>query len=157
MLPRVVLSTGFAHLTRPMRYFVAYGRFVTRLLQESFFNKKLYNSYLFRLNAHSEYLSFLLKSGIVGLAVYLATLVFGFKISLRKKDLLFFTFMLLVATVSLSENLLDVDKGILFYAFFFTFFIFSNEDTGKNKVRSVKAEVISDKIGGQLRLEALEF
>ena len=37
MLPRVVLSTGFAHLTRPMRYFVAYGRFVTRLLQESFF------------------------------------------------------------------------------------------------------------------------
>ncbi len=127
------------------------------LLQQSFFNKKLYNSYLFRLNAHSQYLSFLLKSGIIGLAVYLATLVFGFSISIKKKDLLFFTFMLLVAAVSLSENLLDVDKGIFFYAFFFTFFIFSNEDTGSNKVRSVKAEGISDKIEGDLRLEALEY
>jgi hypothetical protein len=31
--------------------------------------------------------------------------------------------MLLIAVVSLSENLLDVDKGIIFYAFFFTFFV----------------------------------
>jgi O-antigen ligase len=32
------------------------------LLQENFFNKKLYNSYLNRLNSHSQYLSILLKS-----------------------------------------------------------------------------------------------
>ena len=127
------------------------------LLQESFFNKKLYNSYLFRLNAHSQYLSFLLKSGIVGLAIYLATLVFGFKISLGKKDLVFFTFMLLIAIVSLSENLLDVDKGIFFYSFFFTFFLFSNEDTRSSRVRSRKAEGISNAIKEDLRLEALEF
>lgn len=127
------------------------------LLQESFFNKKLYNSYLFRLNAHSQYLSFLLKSGIIGLAIYLATLVFGFNISLKKKDLLFFTFMLLIAIVSLSENLLDVDKGIFFYSFFFTFFIFSNEDTGNNIVGSLKSEVKSDKIEEDLQLETLEF
>ncbi len=127
------------------------------ILQESFFNKKLYNSYLHGLNSHSEYLSFLLKSGIIGLAIYLATLVFGFNISLKKKDLLFFTFMLLIAVVSLSENLLDVDKGIFFYAFFFSFFIFSHEDMGSNIVRSLKSEVISDKIEEDLRLEALEF
>ncbi len=127
------------------------------LLQESFFNKKLYNSYLNRLNAHSEYLSFLIKSGIIGLAIYLAALAFGFNVSVKKKDLLFFTFMLLIAVVSLSENLLDVDKGIFFYAFFFTFFIFLNEEAGRNKVRSRKPEVISDKIVGDLRLEALEF
>jgi hypothetical protein len=35
--------------------------------------------------------------------------------------------MLLVAIVSFSENLLDVDKGIFFYAFFFSFFVFSSE------------------------------
>jgi O-antigen ligase len=33
----------------------------------------------------------------------------------------------LMALVSLSENLLDVDKGIIFYAFFFSFFIFSGD------------------------------
>jgi O-antigen ligase len=97
------------------------------LLHEKFYEKKLYASYLNNLNAHNEYLSFLIRSGIWGLLVYLATLGYGFYVSLRKKDLLFFTFMLLVAVVSVSENLLDVDKGIIFYAFFFSFFIFSNK------------------------------
>jgi O-antigen ligase len=98
------------------------------LLHESFFSKKYYNSFLNNLNAHNEYLSMLLKSGIIGLLIYLATLWFGFKQALQRKDLLFFTFMLLIAVVSLSENLLDVDKGIIFYAFFFSFFIFSGDD-----------------------------
>lgn len=92
------------------------------LLQDGFYNHKLYNSYLNKLNTHSEYLSFLLKSGIIGLLIYLGTLAFGFRAALRDKDVLFLTFMLLIAVVSLSENLLDVDKGIIFYAFFFTFF-----------------------------------
>ena len=97
------------------------------LLQDAFFSHKLYNSYLNRLNSHNEYLSFMLKSGIVGLLAYLATMAFGFTIAFRKKDLLFFSFMLLVAVVSFSENLLDVDKGIFYYAFFFSFFVFGNE------------------------------
>jgi O-antigen ligase len=108
------------------------------LLQESFYNKKLYDSYLNGLNTHSEYLSITLKSGIIGLFIYLAALAFGFNISLRQKDLLFFTFMLLIAVVSISENLLDVDKGIIFYAFFFSFFTFSNEKKKEIIATSVK-------------------
>jgi O-antigen ligase len=97
------------------------------LLREQYFNKKFYNSYLHRLNAHNEYLSFLVKSGIWGLAVYLATLAFGFKKALRKNDVVFFSFMLLLTIVSLSENILDADKGIIFYNFFFCFFVFSSD------------------------------
>jgi len=98
------------------------------LLQDTFFQKKYYDSFLHKLNAHSEYLSLLLKSGIVGLLVYLVTLTAGFKAALQRKDLLFFTFMLLVAVVSVSENVLDVDKGIIFYAFFFSFFVFTSDN-----------------------------
>lgn len=98
------------------------------LLHESFFKKKYYNSFLNNLNAHNEYLSMLLKSGIIGLLIYLATLWFGFRQALQRKDLLLFTFMVLIAVVSLSENILDVDKGVIFYAFFFSFFIFSGDD-----------------------------
>lgn len=97
------------------------------LLQGGVYKHKLYSSYLNRLNGHSQYLSFLLKSGIIGLLLYLGTLAFGFKIAVRQCDLLFFSFMILITIVSLSENLLDVDKGIIFYAFFFSFFFFSNE------------------------------
>jgi O-antigen ligase len=98
------------------------------LLHESFFAKQYYNSFLNHLNSHNEYLSILLKSGIFGLLIYLATLWFGFKQALKNKDVLFFTFMLLIAFVSFSENLLDVDKGVIFYAFFFSFFIFSGDE-----------------------------
>ena len=99
------------------------------LLQDVFFSKKIYHAFLDKLNIHSQYLSFLIKSGIIGLAVYLATLFFGFKAAWQKRDLLFFSFMLLVALVSVSENLLDVDKGVMFYALFFSFFVFSSDGT----------------------------
>jgi len=98
------------------------------LLRDSFFEHQLYRSFLSRLNAHNQYLSFLLKSGVIGLLIYLATLLFGFRKAIAGRDLLFFAFVSLIAFVSLSENLLDVNKGIIFYAFFFSFFIFSAED-----------------------------
>ena len=98
------------------------------LLHENFFTNKLYNSFLHNLNAHNQYLSFLLKSGIIGLLIYIATLAFGFRISFLQKDLLFIAFMAIITIVSFSENYLDVDKGIIFYAFFFSFFVFSSEE-----------------------------
>lgn len=90
------------------------------LLHEAFYQHKLYNSFLAGLNAHSQYLSFLLKSGIWGLAIYIATLAFGFRIALREKNVMLLCFMLVIGVVSLSEDLLDVDKGVMFYALFFT-------------------------------------
>jgi hypothetical protein len=43
-----------------------------------------------------------------------------------KRDVIFLTFMLLIAVVSLSENIFDVDKGTMFYGLFYSFFIFCN-------------------------------
>lgn len=119
------------------------------LLQDSFFNNKLYSSYLNRLNTHSEYLSFLIKSGIIGLLIYLGTIAYGFTIAFRQKDLLLFAFMALITCVSVSENLLDVDKGIFFYALFFSFFVFSNrpQKSGLNPQKSV---LIFHEAGNQL-------
>lgn len=98
------------------------------MLQQAFFEKKFYSSYIHRLNSHNEYLSLLLKSGLTGLLAYLATLVYGIRLSIKRKDMHLFLFMSLIVFVSVSENLLDVDKGIIFYAFFFSFFIFSTDE-----------------------------
>lgn len=95
------------------------------LLKNSFYEHRLYRSYLSKLNAHNQYLSFLLKSGFTGLVIYILTLLFGFRMAVAGRDPLFFVFLLLVAFVSGSENLLDVNKGIIFYAFFFSFFVLS--------------------------------
>lgn len=93
-----------------------------RLLKERYFEKKLYRSYLLQLNAHNQYISFLLKTGIIGLSVFLTVLITGFIAAWRRKDAVFSCFMLLAGIVSISENILDVNKGIFFYSFFFSFF-----------------------------------
>ena len=101
------------------------------LLGEKYYARKFYTAYLHRLNAHNEYLSFLIRSGVWGLAVYLVTLAYGFRMAFRKKDIVFFGFMVLVVVVSLSENILDVDKGVIYYSFFFPFFVFISEQKDK--------------------------
>ena len=94
-----------------------------RLLKDAYFENKLYDSYLHELNSHNQYLSFLIKTGVIGLVVYMITLSTGFLLAFRRRDLMFMAFMILISIVSASENILDVNKGIFFYAFIFSFFV----------------------------------
>lgn len=98
------------------------------ILGDQFFNKKIYIAYLNQFNAHNQYLSFLLITGTVGLLIYLFTLIIGYKMAIRKKDFLFFIFLLLITIVSLSESLLNAEKGVFFYSLFFSFFVFSTQN-----------------------------
>lgn len=103
---------------------VGYGTGMeTGILKEAYFENKFYHSYLHRLNAHNQYLSFLLKGGILALLAYLFILGKGMYYAIRSKDLVFTGFMILIITMSFGENLLDVNKGIVFYAFFFSWFL----------------------------------
>ena len=102
-----------------------------QLLQEQYFAKKFYSSYLHRLNSHNQYLSFLIKTGIWGLSIYIVTLIYGFRRAIKKMDLIFFSFMILIAIVSLSENVLDADKGVMFYSIFMSYFVFVSEQPDK--------------------------
>ena len=101
-----------------------------KLLKDKYFEKKLFTSFLNEFNSHSEYLSFLLKNGILGLLLFIYVLYTGFRISYRQKDMLFLSFMLLVSIVAVSENILDLNKGIFFYSFFFSLFLIRKEAPG---------------------------
>lgn len=95
------------------------------LLMDAYFQRKLYSSYLFKLNAHNQYITFLITSGIVGLLLYLCTLGFGFITACTRHDVMLMTFILLIATVSISESLLNAEKSVYFYALFFSFLIYA--------------------------------
>ncbi|MFC0517082.1 O-antigen ligase family protein [Mucilaginibacter angelicae] len=95
------------------------------LLKDPFFDHQFYRSYLAGLNAHNQFISFFIKSGIVGLLVYLFVLAVGIRKALAKRDLLLMAFMVIITAVSFSENFLDVDKGIFFYGVFFSLLMFS--------------------------------
>jgi len=102
---------------------VGYGTGAEKdMLQQKYFEKKLYTSYLHQFNTHSEYLSLLLKTGIIGLALFIYVLYFGFARAWKMRDVYFFGFMILISIVCVSENVLDLNKGIFFYSFFFSLF-----------------------------------
>jgi O-antigen ligase len=100
------------------------------LLREVYYERKMYNSYLISLNAHNQYLSFLLNSGVAGLLIYLFTLGWGLWQSVKSRDIYLFSFIVLIIVVSFSEDLLDVNKGIFFYAFFFSFLMRGKRKSG---------------------------
>lgn len=92
------------------------------LLKEVYYEHKLYNSYLNSLNIHNQYLSMVIKTGAVGLLVLLFVLFSGFRSAVQSRDGLFFSFLLIIAIVCFSENIMDGNKGIFFFAFFFSLF-----------------------------------
>lgn len=103
------------------------------LLKDIYYDKKMYSSYLNSMNVHNQYLSFIVNSGIIGLLIYLFTLFWGFRFAIRKRDVLFFSFMMMISIVSFSENIFQINKGIFFYAFFFGFFVYSYKSSPVHK------------------------
>jgi O-antigen ligase len=97
-----------------------------RLLKEKYFERKLYHSYIKELNAHNQYLSILLKTGLLGLLVFLGMLLCAYRIAWKNKDMILTGFLIVFSIVSFSENTLDVNKGIFFYAFFLSFLVKSS-------------------------------
>lgn len=97
-----------------------------KLLEEKYFEKGLYISYLNEFNTHSEYLSILIKTGVIGLVLFMYILYYGFASAIRKKDILFISFIVIIAVASVSENILDLNKGIFFYSLFFPLFLWKS-------------------------------
>ncbi len=107
------------------------------LLKEKYFDHKLYSSYLHQFNAHNQYISLLIKAGIPGLVIYLFVLICGLMIAWKKRDLSFAAFLVLLTITSMSENILDLNKGIFFYSFFFSFFLLVNRNAGIKETTSL--------------------
>lgn len=108
--------------------FIGYGSgSEIKLLKEKYFNKGLYISYINEFNTHNQYLAFLLKTGMIGLLLFLFILYFGYANALQGKDVLLLAFMILITVVSFSENVLELNKGIFFYGFFFSLLLIPNK------------------------------
>jgi O-antigen ligase len=92
------------------------------LLKEKYYAHHYYNSYINELNAHNQFLSFWIKTGIIGLLIFLVILCVGFMDAFRQRDAIYASFMVIVSVVCFSENLLDGNKGIFFFAFGYPLF-----------------------------------
>ncbi len=81
-------------------------------------------------NLHNQYVEILIKSGIIGLLVFLSWIFILFKEAVNRKKLYFF-FLLIFFTSALTESNLEVHRGIVFFALFNSLFFFSERDEVK--------------------------
>lgn len=92
------------------------------LLKTEYMRRGLYISYMESFNAHNQYLSYLLKNGILGLCIFLFAFYYYLKLAIRHKDFMYLAFLVLLLIGFYTENILDANKGIIFFALFNTFF-----------------------------------
>ena len=110
-----------------------------QILTQRYYQDRLYNSYLLQLNVHNQYLSFLLKTGLIGLFIYIYLLYAAGKRGVLAKDAVFCSFVIIVVTVSFSENLLNLNKGIFFFSFFYSFLMRKNYSADYKKLALVQS------------------
>lgn len=90
------------------------------MLKERYASAGLFISYWEEFNAHNTYLSYLIKHGIIGLLALLITFGYYLRLAIKNKDVIYLAFLSLMLFGFYTENLLDANKGIVFFAFFNT-------------------------------------
>ncbi|RYZ18568.1 MAG: O-antigen ligase domain-containing protein [Chitinophagaceae bacterium] len=118
-----------------------------QLLRDAYFHNGLYDSYLHALNAHNQYLSLLIRHGCAGLLCWMLALGYFARMAILRHDVLLGAFLLLIAGTSLSENILDVNKGIFFYACFLALLGARDKNPGPSGPRSNPGSTLFVRIG----------
>lgn len=77
-----------------------------------------------RLRSHNQYLSITVAFGLVGLIWFLITLFYPMVLMGKTFDYLYVTFLLIAIVSFLTEDTLETQAGVTFYAFFNSFFLF---------------------------------
>ncbi len=100
---------------------------VAKAFEEEYVRNNSSLAQQWRLRAHNQYLTFAVTFGIIGLTWFLFTLVYPFFNKVNRVNFLYVTFFI-VATVSFfTEDTLETQAGVTFYAFLNTFFLFAGE------------------------------
>lgn len=70
------------------------------------------------MDSHSEFFAQLHRSGIIGLALFLALLIVPFRHALKYQSPLLGAFIILFAVTAIFENVFSAQKGVTFFALF---------------------------------------
>ncbi|MEN8886872.1 MAG: O-antigen ligase family protein [Winogradskyella sp.] len=106
--------------------FLGYGIANDRNALYTCYKENLYYLFENKYNTHNQYLSLLMKSGLLGLTFFIFFIVYNIKIALKFNDNLYLSIILFYLIIFLFENVLERQNGIIFFAFLFNFFCFKN-------------------------------
>ncbi|XLS29272.1 O-antigen ligase family protein [Flavobacteriaceae bacterium M23B6Z8] len=87
-------------------------------LIEKYEEKGFELGYINKYTAHNMYLTFMMETGILGLLLFIILIGYLIILSIRKKSFLLISIAILLAITSITEDVLERNKGIVFYSFF---------------------------------------
>ncbi|NNK87888.1 MAG: O-antigen ligase family protein [Flavobacteriaceae bacterium] len=92
----------------------------------SCYKKSLYYLYENRFNTHNQYLSIAMKSGIIGLLIFILFLAINLRLAIRTNDMLFLSVLILFIVIMLFENILERQNGVMIFSVLINYFGFKN-------------------------------
>ncbi|MBS1638325.1 MAG: O-antigen ligase family protein [Bacteroidetes bacterium] len=131
--PRIERWEGAVELIR-LSPWIGYGTGdEVKFMKIKYIEHRQFVSYLYSFNAHNEYISIVLKHGFVGLFIFLGLFGYYLRIAIRQQDFIYMAFIGLLLIVFITENVLDSNKGIFFFAFFNTLFGYFHLEKTRDK------------------------
>ncbi|UTW62643.1 O-antigen ligase family protein [bacterium SCSIO 12741] len=88
-------------------------------------------------NAHNQYLQTFAALGIPGIVLLLLSLSLPFFLGLRQFRFLDLLFSIIISTACLTESILEVQAGVVFFAFFVAFF---SNNSSNISLRSIQKQ-----------------
>jgi hypothetical protein len=96
--------------------------------EQEYIKKNSLLSTEWRLRSHNQYLSITVAFGIIGLAWFLITLIYPLLNPNNRFDYLYITFFIIVIISFFTEDTLETQAGVTFYAFLNSFFLFAKKE-----------------------------
>jgi len=87
-------------------------------LNKKYIEKDFKIAYDKKYTTHNQYLHSFVQLGMMGLICILLLYFFGLRDSLKNNNVVFLSLMILVIVTSLTENVLTMNKGIVFFTLF---------------------------------------
>jgi len=120
--PRVERWKGAVHLVK-LSPWIGYGTGdEIKMMKQQYLFHRQFISFYSGFNVHNQYLSYALKNGITGLLVFLGFFGYYLYLGLKHRSFVYVAFITLLLIAFVTENVLDRNKGIFFFAFFNTVF-----------------------------------
>lgn len=108
---------------------------VKDLLVHEYEKKEIASAYEQKLNAHNQYLQTFIAVGFIGFLILILTLLLPLLYSVKKRQVIYFIFILLFGFNLLIESMLERQAGVVFYAFFsglLFFYMFTENQKDKS-------------------------
>lgn len=107
------------------RPLLGYGiRGAKQAMQNKYKENNFEVGYKNEFNCHSQYLETTLKSGVIGLAIFLAILIFALVKGIQQRNFLLLVLLLHYMCTSVVEATLEVQRGLVFFFFFIFLFYY---------------------------------